>query len=55
MLNYVESVSHTIVSDSLQPMDCSPAGSSVCGILQARILECIATPFSRNYVGNIVK
>ena len=29
------------------PMDCSPPGSSVHGILQARILECIATPFSR--------
>ena len=22
------------------PMECSPPGSSVCGILQARILEC---------------
>ena len=31
------------------PMDCSPPGSSVHGILQARILECIATPFSRGY------
>ena len=29
------------------PMDCSPPGSSVHGILQARILECIAIPFSR--------
>ena len=29
------------------PMDCSPPGSSVHGILQARILECVATPFSR--------
>jgi len=28
-------------------MDCSPPGSSVHGILQARILECIAMPFSR--------
>ena len=28
------------------PMDCSPAGSSVHGILQARILEWIAVPFS---------
>ena len=26
------------------PMDCSPPGSSVHGILQARILECIACP-----------
>ena len=29
------------------PMDCSPLGSSVHGILQARILECVATSFSR--------
>ena len=27
------------MSNSLQPMDCSPPGSSVHGILQARILE----------------
>ena len=29
------------------PMDCNPAGSSVHGILQARILEWIAVPFFR--------
>ena len=29
------------------PMDCSPPGSSVHGILQARMLEEIAIPFSR--------
>ena len=29
------------------PMDCSPPGSSVCGILQARILEWVAIPSSR--------
>ena len=29
------------------PMDCSPPGSSVHGILQARILECVAMPSSR--------
>ena len=29
------------------PMDCSPPGSSVHGILQARILEWVAMPFSR--------
>ena len=28
------------------PMDCSPPGSSVCGISQARILEWVAIPFS---------
>ena len=29
------------------PVDCSPPGSSVHGILQARILEWVALPFSR--------
>ena len=29
-------------------MDCSPPGSSVHGILQARILEWITIPFSRD-------
>ena len=29
------------------PMDCSPPGSFVHGILQARILEWVASPFSR--------
>ena len=29
------------------PMDCSPPGSSVCGILQAKILDWLAIPFSR--------
>ena len=29
------------------PMDCSPSGSSVHGILQARILEWVAMPFSK--------
>ena len=29
------------------PMDCSPPGSSVHGILQARILEWVAVPSSR--------
>ena len=29
------------------PMNCSPPGSSVHGILQARILEWVAMPFSR--------
>ena len=29
------------------PMDCSPPGSSVHGILQTRILEWAAIPFSR--------
>ena len=29
------------------PVDCSPPGCSVHGILQARILEWVAMPFSR--------
>ena len=31
----------------LCPMDCSPLGSSICGISQARILEWVAIPFSK--------
>ena len=38
---------HSVVSDSCNPMDCSPPGSSVHGISQARILEWVAIPFSR--------
>ena len=34
------------MSNSWQPMDCSPLGSSVPGILQARILEWVAISFS---------
>ena len=30
------------------PVDCSPPGSSVHGILQARIVEWVAIPFSRD-------
>ena len=29
------------------PMDCSLPGSSVCGILQTRMLEWVAIPFSK--------
>ena len=32
------------MSDSLQPVDCSPPGSSVHGVLQARILEPFPSP-----------
>ena len=35
------------MSDSLRPVDFSPPSSSVRGILQARILEWVATSFSR--------
>ena len=41
----------TVCAESLQlcptlcdPMDCSPPGSSVCGILQAKILEWVECP-----------
>ena len=40
-------LSHSVVSDSRDPMDCSPPGSSVHGISQARVLEWIAVSFSR--------
>ena len=39
--------SHEIVSDSRNRMDCSPPGSSVHGILQARVLEWISISFSK--------
>ena len=35
-----------VVSNSYHPMDCSPPGSSVHGISQARILERVAMSFS---------
>ena len=41
-----ESVRHSVVSTLCDSMDCSPPGSSVHGILQARILECVAISFS---------
>jgi len=37
-----------VVSDSLDPMGYSQPGSSVHGILQARILEWVAMPSSRD-------
>ena len=37
----------SVMSDSLQPIDCNPPGYSVHGILQARILEWVAIPFSK--------
>ena len=39
--------SHQSCPTLCNPMDCSPPGSSVHGILQQRILEWVATPFSR--------
>ena len=40
-------VSHSVLSTLCDPMGCSPPRSSVHGILQARILEWVAIPFSR--------
>ena len=37
---------YSVMSDICDPMDCSPAGSSVHGIIQERILEWIVMPFS---------
>ena len=42
----IESVSHSVVSNSCDPIDCSPSGSSVHGIL-VRMLEWVAIPFPR--------
>ena len=39
--------SRAVVSDSLQLVDCNLSGSSLHGILQARILEWVAISFSR--------
>ena len=39
-------VAQTFLSLS-DPMDCSPSGSSIHGILQARILEWVAIPTSK--------
>ena len=39
-------VSHSVMS-VCDPMNCNPSGSSVLGILQARILGWVAIPFSR--------
>ena len=41
------SVSHLVMADSCNTMDCSPPASSVHGLLQARILEWVAICFPR--------
>ena len=38
---------HQVVSSSVNPMDCSPLGSTIHGLSQARILEQVAISFSR--------
>ena len=42
-----ESLNHSVISNSCDLMDCSPPGSSVHRILEARILEWVAISFSR--------
>ena len=51
-LNWVwsENESHSVVSDSCDPMDYSLPGSSVHGIFQARILEWFAISYCINWV-----
>ena len=44
--------SHSVVSNSCNPMDSSPPGSFVHGISQARILEWVAISFSRDFWGS---
>ena len=39
---YVCVLSCSVVSNFCDPMDCSPPGSSVDGIVQARVLEWVA-------------
>ena len=41
----------SVMPDSLDPMDCSPPGSSVLGISQARMLEWVAISCTRGLVG----
>ena len=41
-------VSHSVVSNSCNPMDCNSPDFSVHGNFQARILEWVAIPFSRD-------
>ena len=40
-------LSYSVISDSLHPTDCGPAGFSVHEISQARMLEWVATSSSR--------
>ena len=49
MPNRGELFSHSVESDSWQPHDCSPPGSSVHGISQARVLEWVAISFTRSF------
>ena len=46
-LNMNAVLGHSVMSDSLRPMDCSPPGFSAHGIFQARILEWVVISSSR--------
>ena len=46
-MQIAKSASHSVLSSSCNPMDCSLSASSVHRISEARILERAATPFSR--------
>ena len=37
------------------PLDCSPLGSSVCGILQARILDWLPCPPTGNLLNPVIE
>ena len=43
-------VSHVRLCD---PLDCSPPGSSIQGVLQTRMLEWLVIPFSRYIMGRL--
>ena len=49
-LSFTDGMLPVASRDLCDPKDCSPPGSSVCGILQARILEWVANPFSRGSI-----
>ena len=40
-------LSHLSLVQDCDPMDCSPPGSSVHGILQARILDWVSMPYTK--------
>ena len=42
-------ISHSVVSNSCNPMNYSPPGSSAHGILQTAILEWVTLPFSKGF------
>ena len=48
-------LSHSVVSDSVPPHDCSLPGSSIHGIFQARVLEWVAIAFSDRLLGVLIK